>query len=169
MKLLTFTGSAFGPRSLFALFLLMLPLPTWAVLGDNAASVLSDQTRMKGTLHSVDNRVYVLHEITLSSGDKIREYVTPGGAVFAVAWDSQIPPDFQQLLGPYYQQTQQAAAEQKAAAQQSDPQAPRRRGAPMVIETPNLVFHQGGRPRSFHGQAYIPQLIPAGVTASDIR
>jgi len=37
--------------------------------------------------------------------------------VFGIAWDGQFPPNFQELLGPYYQQAQQAAAEQKAAAQ----------------------------------------------------
>ena len=142
----------------------MLSLPAWAVLGDSAASVLSDQARMKGTLRSVDNRTYVMHEITTSSGSKVREFVTPGGAVFGVAWEGQFPPDFQKLLGPYYQQAQQAAAQQN----QNNEQQVRRRG-PVVIETPGLVFAQGGHTRSIRGQAYIPQLIPAGVQASDIR
>ncbi len=162
MKLLIFRISSVGLGTLLG-FCLTVTQPSWAVLGDNAASVLADQARMKGTLHSTDRTSYVLHEITLASGDKIREYVSPAGAVFAVAWDSQAPPNFQQLLGPYYQQAQQAAAD-KAAAQSADVQQPRRRGAPIAIETPTLVFYQGGRPRSFHGQAYIPQLLPQGVT-----
>ena len=141
---------------------LMLSLPAWAVLGDSAASVLSDQARMKGTLRSVDNRTYVMHEITTSSGSKVREFATPGGAIFGVAWEGQFPPDFQQLLGPYYQQAKQAAE------QQSNGQQVRRRG-PVVIETPGLVFVQGGHTRSIRGQAYIPQLSPAGVQAGDIR
>ena len=86
----------------------------FAVLGDNAASVLTDQARMQGTLQSVDNTTYVLHEITMSSGAKVREFVTPGGAVFGVAWEGQFPPDLQALLGAYYQQAQQAVAQQKA-------------------------------------------------------
>lgn len=155
-------------RILSAALLLALPFPAQAVLGDNAASVLTDQARMKGTLSSVDNHTYVLHEITAPSGAKVREFVSPGGAVFGVAWEGQFPPNFQQLLGPYFQQAQQAAAQQKTAAEGSEQQAPRRRG-PMVIDTPTLVLVQGGHMHSFHGSAYIPQLIPQGVQASDIR
>jgi hypothetical protein len=146
--------------------LLALSAPAFAVLGDNAASVLTDQARMKGTLTSVDNQTYVMHEITASSGAKVREYVTPGGAVFGVAWEGQFAPNFEQLMGPYYQQAQQAIAQQKAAQQAS--QSPRRRG-PVFIDTPGLVFAQSGHMRSFHGMAYVPQLIPQGVQASDIH
>jgi len=110
----------------------------------------------------------VMHEITASSGAKVREYVTPGGAVFGVAWEGQFPPNFEQLLGPYYQQLQDALAQQKSAEQESGQQAHARRG-PVFVRTPGLVFAQSGRPRSLQGQAYIPQLIPQGVTASDIR
>jgi hypothetical protein len=144
------------PRIAAAALLFALPFPAQAVLGDNAASVLTDQARMKGTLRSVDNRTYVMHEIT-TSGTVVREYVSPAGAVFAVVWEGQFTPDFQELLGPYYQQAQ--------AAQQQ----PRRGRGPTVIETPGLVVYQSGHMRSFHGQAYIPQLLPQGVQVSDIR
>ena len=144
-------------RILAAALLLALPFPARAVLGDSAASVLADQARMKGTLRSVDNRTYVMHEIT-TSGTVVREYVSPAGAVFGVAWEGQFLPDFQQLLGPYYAQANQATSQQ-----------PRPRRAPIVIATPGLVFQQTGHTRSFHGIAYIPQLLPNGVQASDIR
>ena len=104
MKPLRWFGlrSASGAGILLASFLLLLPFPAWAALGDNAASVLTDQARMKGTLTSIDNRTYVVHEITMSSGAKVREFVSPGGAVFGVAWEGQFPPNFEQLLGAYY-------------------------------------------------------------------
>lgn len=146
-----------------------LSAPAFAVLGDNAASVLDDQARMKGTLHSVDHGAYVLHEITVSSGARVREYVSPAGLVFGVAWEGQFPANLQNLLGPYYQQAQQAESQKRAAEEQAEPRVPRRRGAPSVIETPGLVFVQAGHPRSFHGVAYIPQLIPQGTPAGDIR
>jgi hypothetical protein len=145
--------------------ILALPFPASAVLGDTAASVLNDQARMKGTLRSVDNHTYVMHEITSPSGTVVREFVSPQGAVFGVAWEGQFPPDLQQLLGPYYQQ----AAQAQAAAGQSDTQQPRRRRAPVFVETPGLVLYETGHVRSFHGQAYIPQLVPQGVQTSDIR
>lgn len=152
-------------RVLAGTLLLLLATPAFAVLGDNAASVLSDQARMNGTLRSVDHRAYVMHEITSGSGSKVREFVSPAGAVFAVTWEGQFPPNFRQLLGPYYQQAQRAAAQQKAAAEQP----PRVRRGPVVIDTPGLVFVQTGHTRSLRGQAYIPQLMPQGVQASDIR
>jgi hypothetical protein len=149
--------------------LMTLSRPSWATLGDTAASVLNDQQRWSGTLNSVDKSAYVLHEITLSSGAKVREYVSPSGAVFGVAWEGQFPPNFQQLLGPYYQQVQQAIAQQKAAEQGSEQQTVRRRRGPVMIETQGIVFSQSGHMRSFHGQAYLPQLLPQGVQAADIR
>ena len=150
-------------RVLLAALLLALPLPAMAVLGDNAASVLTDQARMKGTLRSVDNGTYVMHEITSATGTVVREFVSPAGVVFGVAWEGQFPPDLQQLLGPYYQQAQRA--EQAATPKQQ----PRRRGAPVVIESPGLVLYETGHMRSFHGQAYIPQLVPQGVQVSEIH
>jgi hypothetical protein len=147
---------------LIALFLMMLPSAAWAALGDNASSVLSDQAHMKGTLRSVDNSAYVLHEITMPSGAKVREFASPAGVIFGVAWEGQMPPDLQQLLGPYYAQAQQASAQNSSEKRRS-------RGAPVVINTPGLVFTQSGHVRRFHGQAYIPQLVPQGVQASNIR
>ena len=154
------------PWTLMGAVLLTLATPAFAVLGDNAASVLNDQARMKGTLRSVDKQTYVMHEITASYGAKVREYVSPSGVVFGVAWDGQFPPNFDQLLGPYFQQVQQASAQQKAADEANG--QIRRRG-PAVIQTPGIVFSQSGHMHSYHGVAYIPQSIPQGVTASDIR
>lgn len=170
MKLLTLYRYVFAPRLLLGAFLLTLPFPMWATLGDNAASVLTDQARMKGTLNSVDKQTYVTHEITTPAGTKIREFVSPGGAVFGVAWSGQVMPNLQQLLGPYYQQVQQAreAAQQQAAQDGSAP-APHARRAPIAVETPGLVLYQNGHQHNWHGVAYIPQLIPQGVSASDIR
>jgi hypothetical protein len=155
-------------RALASALLLTLPLPMWATLGDNAASVLTDQARMKGTVRSVDNQTYVMHEITATSGAKVREFVTPGGAVFGVAWEGQQPPDLQQLLGPYYQQAR-PARQAHLQDQNASQNAPRAHRAPVAIQTPGLVLYEGGHVRSFHGAAYIPQLIPPGVQASDIR
>ena len=167
MNLFRFTAidSGAGARILLASLLLVLPLPAIAALGDDAASVLTDLARMKGTLRSVDNRTYVMHEITAPSGAVVREFVTPEGAVFAVAWEGQFPPDLQQLLGPYYQQAQKA----REKSQQEGSQLPRQRRAPIIVETPGLVLYESGHLRSFHGQAYIPELVPPGIQTSEIR
>ncbi len=159
MNIFKFVGvvSETGAGILLTSLLLILPVPALAVLGDNAASVLTDQARMKGTLRSIDAHTYVVHEIA-TTGTVVREYVSPAGVVFGVAWEGQFQPDFQHLLGPYYEQAVQTASEQ-----------PRARRGPIVIDTPGLVFQQTGHIRSFHGVAYIPQLLPGTVQASDIR
>src|SRR5208337_860002 len=126
MNLVKFVGIDWetGVGILLASLLLVLPLPAMAVLGDNAASVLADQARMKGTLRSVDAHTYVMHEITAPTGAVVREYVSPAGAVFGVAWDGPFPPNLQQLLGPYYQQAQQAQQAAASAQQQRGRRAP---------------------------------------------
>jgi|ERR1039458_8939975 hypothetical protein len=156
-KLLDVCGGR-ATRILLSFLVLALPLPAMAVLGDTAASVLTDQARMKGTLHSVDARTYVVHEIVVPTGTIVREMVSPAGAVFGVAWEGQFPPDLRQLMGPYYDQAKQAAAQQ-----------PRRGRVPLAVDTPGLVVHQTGHMRSYRGQAYIPQLVPQGIQSSDIR
>jgi hypothetical protein len=98
-----------------------------------------------------------MHEIT-TSGTVVREYVSPAATVFGVSWKGDLPPDFRQLLGPYYEQAKLAAPQQAS---------PRR--APIDVDTPGLVFQQTGHPRSFYGIAYIPLLVPNRVQASDIR
>ena len=151
------TMTQYLPILLLSVFVLV-PLASWAALGDNAASVLNDQARMKGTLRSTDAHTYVMHEITASSGTVVREFVSPAGAVFGVAWEGTLPPDLQQLLGPYYQQAKQVT--------QSQPRQGRR---PISIETEGLVLQQTGHPRSFQGRAYIPQLVPNSVDATVVH
>jgi hypothetical protein len=145
------------PLLLLAAFL-ALPGTGWAVLGDNAASVLNDQARMKGTIRSTDAHTYVMHQITAKNGTLVREFVSPGGAVFGVAWEGQFQPDLQQLLGPYYAQAQQVHASQARAGR-----------GPVSIASGGLVFQQSGHPRSFQGRAYIPQLVPNAVDASIVH
>ena len=61
-----------------------------------------------------------------------------------------------------------ASHPQQKAAEQSGDQTRRRRG-PVSVATSGIVFSQSGHQHSFHGQAYIPQLVPQGVQTSDIR
>jgi hypothetical protein len=147
-----------GLRALMITLILTMPFRLQAALGDADSSVQSDQARMNGVLRSVDRHGYVLHEITSPAGTVTREFVSPGGKVFGVAWEGIDRPDLRQLLGPYYRQALMAQAQQ-----------PRPRGAPVVIDTPELVIYEAGHMRSFHGHAYLPELVPQGVQASDIR
>jgi Protein of unknown function (DUF2844) len=147
-----------GLRALMVTLLLTMPFQLQAGLGDVESSVQSDQARMNGVLRSVDRHACLLHEITSPAGNVTREFVSPDGKVFGVAWGGPGRPDLRQLLGPYYQQALMAQAQQ-----------PRPRGAPVVIDTPKLVIYEAGHMRNFHGHAYLPELVPQGVQASDIR
>jgi hypothetical protein len=138
--------------------LLALAFPAWASLGENVTSVQNDKVYLKGSMRSVSTERYVMHEIQTPAGNLVREFVSPGGSVFAIAWDGPTQPDLQQLMGAYFEQFRQASEQQQ-----------RRGPGPLMIETPNLVVQQSGHMRSFHGRAYLPQALPNGVQSGEIR
>lgn len=145
---------------LMALCFVFIPvfgLPAWAALGGTVGTVQADQQHMKGTLRVSAQAGYTLHEIQDASGTSVREFVSPSGTVFAVAWDGPLTPDLHQLLGTYFNRLQQAA------------QVKRARRAPLVIHDEDLVIEAGGHMRSFRGRAYLPQLAPAGVDLQSIK
>lgn len=136
------------------------PLPLFAVLGGSEASVLADQVHMQAALRSTHGTGYTVHELRAPTGIVVREYAS-GGTVFGVAWEGPWPPDIQQLLGSYFEPYQQALA-----AQNQNGVHGRR---PVHVELPALVVNISGHPRSFHGQAYVPDMMPQGVKAEEIR
>ena len=142
------------------LLLLALPLPALAALGGDVASVHEDQAQMKGSLKSTQGTGYALHEIKGAAGTVVREYVSPDGNVFAVAWQGPAIPNLQQILGSYFQTFSDAAQAQRAAH--------RGRGA-LYVQQPGLVVESTGHARTYSGRAYDPGKLPQGVTANDIR
>src|SRR6516164_1092609 len=145
-------------RLLLPSFLLALAFPAWASLGDNLTSVQNDQAHLKGSLRSVATQHYVKHEIQVPTGQVVREFVSPEGTVFGVAWEGPSPPDLQQVLGSYFDTMKQAVAAQQ-----------RHGHGPVSIETSGFVFQQGGHARNFHGRAYVPAMVPQGVDVTEIR
>lgn len=144
-------------RTLLGLTLLVVALPALAELGGTVDTVQADQERMKGTRRVTAAAGYEMHEIQAGSGNTLREFVSPAGRVFGVAWQGPFMPDMRQVLGTYYQNYSQAL------------QAKRARRAPIVIHEPDLVIESGGHMRSFRGRAYVPQLAPAGMDLSAIK
>ncbi len=140
-----------------------LPSRAFAVLGGNEASVESDQKQMKAQRAVQSSAKYSVHEITTPYGTVVREYVSPSGTVFGVAWRGPFLPNFQQLLGNYYGKFAQAAQEARQA------QPGRGRNAPLTVAQPDLVMHSGGHTRAYAGQAFVPGLLPQGVEAQEIR
>jgi hypothetical protein len=141
---------------------LLLPLRATAALGGDEASVEADRQQMKAQRAVRASANYSVHEITTPYGTTVREYVSPDGKVFGVAWRGPFLPDFQQLLGDSYQTFAQAAQDARNA------QPRRSRNAPLVAH-PDLVMHSMGHTRAYVGHAYVPGMILQGVSAQDIR
>jgi len=142
-----------------AVFVVLLLVSTqgWAVLGEYENSVSTDQQRMHAQLRTTVNQGYSVKQLSSINGRVVREYVSPAGMVFGVAWQGPTMPDLRQLLGSHFTQLQQTA------------QSRRHRGGPLVIQTKDLVLISGGHMRAFRGLAYVPSLLPANVPAEVVK
>lgn len=140
-----------------AIALLLSAVPVWAALGGSEQSVQQDRERLAGKSTRTVFQYYTLHEITTPYGHVIREYVSPGGTVFAIAWEGPTLPDLSALLGSYFTAFQQATAS-----------ATRRHG-PLHVEAGSLVVESGGHMRAFRGRAYVTDLFPSNVSKDIIR
>ena len=103
---------------------------------------------------------FTVTQTTYANGTVVREYVSAAGTVFGIAWNGPFTPNLSVLLGTYFPQYDSARVAQRAAA-------PGR--GPLNVELPGLVVRSGGHMGAFSGQAYLPQSLPAGVTAADIQ
>ena len=121
-----------------------------------ARTVLPDATSTPGQKSATQR--YVKHEIQVPTGQIVREFVSPDGNVFGVAWEGPFQPDLQQVLGGYFDTMKQAVAAQQ-----------RHGRGPISIETSGFVFEQGGHARNFHGRAYVPAMVPQGVDITEIQ
>lgn len=130
----------------------------WATLGRDSTSVTDDRVHMKAAARlSRNDAAYTVHELTMPTGTVVREYVSPAGKVFGVAWRGPYLPDFRQLLGDYFAPVMQAPRNQRQG-----------RG-PVEVRQPNVVFQSGGHMRSFFGRAYVPDMLPKGVSADVVQ
>jgi uncharacterized protein DUF2844 len=136
--------------------LVVAALPAAATLGENVNSINSDQARLKASVRIVPKQFYSVHEMQTPSGTAIRQFVSPDGTVFGVAWQG-FAPNLEQLLGNYFQDYLHAAS------------APGRRGRGVHIDNGDLVFDSGGHMRYVTGRAFLRSRLPSGVTASDVQ
>ena len=140
-----------------ASLLLLSATPTWAVLGQPAASVASDQQRLGGERRSIAADDFSVEEIHSAAGTVVREYVAPGGQVFAVSWRGPTRPDLRSLLGEHFAEFERAS---RSSA---------RGRRPLVVRTDQLVVETGGHVRDLRGRAYLPALLPEGVSPAAVR
>lgn len=136
------------------------PSPAFGSLGGDVASVEADRAKMEATMQTTSKQLYTVHEMHTSNNVTVREFVSPAGKVFSVAWEGASRPDMKQLLGAYFDQYAQAVQQQEA----------KRAGrGPLLIQQPGFVMQMTGHMRALSGRAYIPQLAPAGVQIEELR
>ena len=130
-----------------------------AVLGESADSVESDRRVLSAVRGATMVREgYTVHEV-ISGATSVREYVSPAGIVFAVAWSGLVHPDLTLLLGSY-------AGEYENALERT----PRRRGQRALrVQADRVIVEKWGHIRNLQGRAYAPDLIPSGVSIHAIR
>ncbi len=114
---------------------------------------------MKAGVQVAKRDAYEVHEIQTPSGTVVDEYVSAQGTVFAVTWRGPFPPPMQEILGTYF--------EQYSAAIKAQPRVYGHR--PLHIQEQNLVVETGGHLRAHIGRAYVPGLLPQGVTVNQIQ
>lgn len=134
-------------------------LPALAALGGDVSSVDSDSAHMKASIKVTQSDGYEVHEMKAPGGTVVKEFVSPAGRVFAVAWRGPFMPEMQQILGSYFQQYSTALQSQKKHYGR----------APLNLQEPGLVVQEGGHMRAYVGRAYVPEMLPQGVKADEIK
>lgn len=130
--------------------------PAAAELGGDVASISPGRAPFAAAQVRPTGR-FTVYESELPGGTRVREYLSPAGKVFAVAWQGPHMPDLQRLFGAYFASYRQLAASKRAG-----------RG-PLVVDSPELVVQSAGRMRAFFGRAYVRPLMPPGVAVDEIR
>ncbi|WOD18728.1 DUF2844 domain-containing protein [Paraburkholderia kirstenboschensis] len=138
----------------------MLPLASFAALGGAPSLGTTSHSLLRSAAAVATPAAtapYTVRESSDTDGVRIREYVSPGNVVFAVAWQGPVRPDMNALLGNYFQRAASAGAGH-----------PRGTG-PLIDRSGDFQIESVGRPGSFFGKALLPRLLPAHVRAEDIQ
>jgi hypothetical protein len=146
-------------RTLFlaAFYLIANASSVWAALGQSADSILADQTSMSATLTTRNENGYLVYDLRAPSGMTVREFISPSGRVFAIAWEGPFFPDLSRLLGNYREHYREMQEKRPAGSI----------NAP--TEDATLVVQSSGHLRAFAGRAYLPADVPTGMTLEAIK
>lgn len=134
-----------------------LAQPARAALGGSADTVESDRISMKALTRPVPASSLRKQELQLPSGTVVTEYLGSSGLVYAVTWHGPSLPDLHALLGNYLADYQRAARQ------------PVVRHRLVRLNSPQVVIESSGRMRAFVGRAWVPSMLPSGVTPADIQ
>ena len=137
--------------------MLLFPLACHASLGGDTASVAADQAELEAAQTLSTTADYTIYKLTAPSGLVLREYALPSGSVFAVTWRGPTIPDLEQILGTYFRPYLKAAAAVRGSHGHS------------LVRLSDLVVETAGHMRAFRGKAYLPALVPQGVSADSLE
>lgn len=168
------------------LLVVLVPALSFASLGGDLNSVLSDQIKFQGSERVTQMGSYEIHEIQMQAAQAatqagaqtgtqpevknntspgtnatvVREYVSPAGLVFAVTWHGPFLPNMRQLLGSHFQQFADAVKQQSSSR-------PGRH--PLQVVQPEFAVQLTGNPHSHAGKVYLPGMLPAGLQPQAIQ
>jgi len=142
-----------------AAFMLATAQQAQAALGQSIDSVASDRKTLSAVQRATTTRTgYSVQELK-SDANLVREYISPSGVVFAIAWNGLSHPDLTPLLGTYvgeYQEALRHAVSQKGKRHSQ-------------VKATNVIVEKWGHMRNMQGRAYIPTSIPNGVSIDEIK
>lgn len=159
------------------LIILATPWSAMATLGGTRDTIATDATKLtsrnsSGTqnrampairnITPADETRFQVRSFLTEDGTEVHEYISHMQLVFAVTWSGPSAPDLAQLLGDSY-----AAFDQQGEQQEKDPMYSIR--SSVNVDTDKLKIYSGGRSPNFHGRAYLPALLPPGVSMNDLR
>jgi hypothetical protein len=133
--------------------------PVQATLGETGDSVTKDQKVLAAVRRAAPAGSSYTVQILTSDANEVREYVSATGVVFAIAWNGLTHPDLTSLLGSYADEYRQALRQ--------IPRKPGRRH--LQVKAARVVVEQWGHMRNKQGRAYVPALIPPGVSNDEIK
>ena len=130
-----------------------------ACLGGDLTSVLDDAAELRGAVQASPLQHFEIEEIVTDNGMHVREFLNRKGIVFALTWAGPAAPDLQRLLGAQFATyTTALTARAHLGLQRS-----------VHVATPDLVVESVGQLRNFSGRAYLPAMIPIGVSTAELR
>lgn len=130
-----------------------------AALGEKSSNIPNEKKSFQAKTHTIKNlALYSLHELT-REGLTLREYATSDGTVFAVVWQGMTHPDLTILLGSHHHDYHQALKDTQPANRQKF----------STTNANDLVVEKSGHMRAVRGRAYVPSLLPSGVSLDEIK
>lgn len=148
-------------RALLAAVAALCTPAAHAVLGEDLASVQADALRLGAARRTSAGPLMQVQTLTMPDGGTVRQFATPQGRVFAVAWNTRHKPRLDALLGTHFaayaeggrrQQAQRAGVAHAARFAQGD----------LVVESSaHLTAHRG--------LAYLKSQWPAGLSLDALR